>query len=469
MSISNQYHSNVVWRTICRFAGRIIHQRIIKRHKDTRILVILHLFYMEAWPEIREYLKNLSPYNYSLIVTCMEGFCDEETISSVLSFKKDVRIIECNNVGWDILPFIKALHTVDLADYDIIFKLHSKGIRRQDKYIYGQYFHRKRWFLNLFEGCIGPFTVHTSIRSLMDDRCTGLVAARNLIVKDPVHKRHFVEAACKEMNLHYLPDYCFVAGTCFAVRANLMTTVQQLNVEEEKCANKGFSLAHSIERIMCFPTLRAGLKMSGPNVLLLRRSCWVFHPFAWRWRRYNGVRILDDPKVHIDDLFAFRKIERSLIANWKFVDVKVGDINWKMYPRGKVVIPLERTLLYKYLVTKDAAIYEEHLKYNMDVWNNDLMPRGCFDQLVLKLDNEGYKPDCDIVLRDGSIIWDGQEICCWLLYKYGPEYKINALLIKKYHPLTIARIKKSIYPVKSFVWRILHFYDKVNNQTSIVQ
>ena len=464
MSISNQYHPNVVCRTICRFAGRTIHQRNIKRYKDTRILVILHLFYMEAWPEIREYLKNLSPYSYSIIVTCVKGFCDEETMSSVKSFKKDVRIIECNNVGWDILPFIKALHSVDLADYDIIFKLHSKGIRRHDKFIYGQYFRRKRWFLNLFEGCIGPFTVHTSIRSLMEkDNCTGLVAARNLIVKDTVHKRHFVEETCRELNLQYLPDYFFVAGTCFAVRANLMTTFQQLNIEEDKFASTGFSLAHRIERILCFSPIWAGLKLSGPNVLLLRRSLWVFHPFAWRWHKYNGARMLEDPRVHINDLYAYKKIERSLIANWKFVEVKASDIKWKMYPRSKVVIPLEQTLLYKYLVTKDAAIYEEHRKYNMDVWKNDLMSRESFDRLILKLDNEGYKPDCDIVLQDDNIICDGLDICCWLLYKYGTECTINALLIHKYRPLTISRVKKSIYPVKSFVWRILHFYDKDYN------
>jgi len=41
---------------------------------------------MESWPEICEYLKNLSPYKYDLIVTCMEGHYDETTLDRVRAF-----------------------------------------------------------------------------------------------------------------------------------------------------------------------------------------------------------------------------------------------------------------------------------------------------------------------------------------------------------------------------------------------
>ena len=127
MDASGKYYAHSFGRALLRFFGRIVHFRLLRRHKDTRILVILHLFYMPSWVEIREYLKNLSPYNYSLIVTCMEGFYEEDTLSQVQQFKKDARIIRCENVGWDVLPFLNALHSVDLSDYDIVFKLQSKG------------------------------------------------------------------------------------------------------------------------------------------------------------------------------------------------------------------------------------------------------------------------------------------------------------------------------------------------------
>lgn len=51
----------------------------------------------------------------------------------------------------------------------------------------------------------------------------GLVAARNLIVEDPVHKRHMVEQTLNELCLPSPKGYRFVSGTCFAIRANRWT------------------------------------------------------------------------------------------------------------------------------------------------------------------------------------------------------------------------------------------------------
>ena len=81
-----KYYSHSSRRGIIRKIGYFRYSRLIKRQKDTRILVILHLFYMDAWREIRVYLKNLSPYIYLLIVTCMKGCYDD---------KNGDRIVHC--------------------------------------------------------------------------------------------------------------------------------------------------------------------------------------------------------------------------------------------------------------------------------------------------------------------------------------------------------------------------------------
>lgn len=388
----------------------------------------------------------------------MNGFYDEETLTQILTFKKDAKIIRCENIGWDVLPFLIALHSIDLSNYDIIFKLQSKGTKRQEIFLYGQYFRKRDWFLNLFEGCIGPFTVHTTIDSLMDNKKgIGLVAAKNLIVEDPIHKKHMVEQALKELGLPNPKNYRFVAGTCFAVRANLMNRIKELDIDLEKFNSKGFSFAHRMERIICFPPLWNELKMSGPNVLTLRRSLWIFHPFAWWWKKYNGVRMLKDPRVHIDDQFAFDCIETRLIRNWEFIDIKIGEIKRKLYPNENTIVPLAETLPYKYLVTRDPEIYKKYCEYNLKVWNDKQMSQERFDKLINCMEENGDTKDNDIVLEDNNIIFDGQHRCCWLLYNKGPEYTINALLVNEYHPSLFHRIINSLqFRTKRICRIILH-------------
>ncbi len=445
MDASGKYYAHSFGRALLRFCGRIVHFRLVRRHKDTRILVILHLFYMPSWVEIREYLKNLSPYNYSLIVTCMEGFYEEDTLSQVQQFKKDARIIRCENVGWDVLPFLNTLHSVDLADYDIVFKLQSKGTKRLETFLYGQYFRTRGWFLNLFEGCIGPFTVHTTIASLMDERKRiGLVAARNLIVEDPVHKRHMVEQALTELGLPVPNDYRFIAGTCFAIRAKLLESIQKLDIDAEKFKSTGFSFAHRMERIICFPPLWEGLRMTGPTVLAIRRSCWFIRPYAWWWRKYNGARVLQDPRVHIDDEFAFVCIEPRLIKSWEFVDIRVGDIKRKLFPKENTLVSLAETLPYKYLVTRDPATYRAYCEYNHTVWKSDQMSQERFDALIRSLEKDGDTQEKNIVLLDDNLIFDGQHRCCWLLYAKGADYVINALRIHEYFPSRFSEIINSL-------------------------
>lgn len=436
-----KFYAHSLRRGIIRYLGKLRYRRLINKQKDTRILVILHLFYMDAWKEICEYLKNLSPYNYSLIVTCMEGCYDDDILSSIMSFKPETTIIKCENVGWDVLPFIIALHSIDLSDYDVIFKLQSKGTKRGYIFLYNQYFRKRSWFLNLFEGCMGAFTVHTAIRDLLDpNKKIGLVAARNIIVEDPIHKQHMVGETLKDLKLPVPKPYRFVSGTCFAIRAGLLERIKELDIAPERYNSKKFSFAHRMERIICFPPLWEGLRMTGPNVLVIRRLQWIFFPRAWFWRMYNGARMLNDPRVHVDDQFAFDCIEPSLIKNWGEKRIPLGKIRREISPHGKC-IPLVETLPYQYILTKDPAIYKEYCEYNKKTWNNDQMSQQRFDNLIDNMEREGNTNTFNIVVLDDNIIWDGQHRCCWLLNKYGEEHMISVLQCNRFYPEKLLPIK----------------------------
>ena len=179
----------VFWHHMMRVIGRIIFSRSIKQNRDTRILVVCHLFYMDAWPAIKQYLENLSPYNYHLIVTYTTGHFDTAVLKAVREFRKDVHLVEYPNRGYDIGGFMDILTKTNLNDYDIVYKLHSKGVGRDFIFIYDQVFKKADWFLNLFDGILGEFSVHKTISILMHRPDSGLVASANLIVQDPPHKK----------------------------------------------------------------------------------------------------------------------------------------------------------------------------------------------------------------------------------------------------------------------------------------
>lgn len=155
-TVRQNYKSHHKIRSRARQKSVQLHRSMIEKNKDAKILVILHLFYPMSWIEIKEYLDNLSCYHYELIVTVTNGMIPDAVIAQIRDFKPDVRIIECENKGFDVRPFMMAIQSVDLHKYDVVVKLQSKSTKRRWIFIYNQLFLRRDWFLDLFEGILSP-------------------------------------------------------------------------------------------------------------------------------------------------------------------------------------------------------------------------------------------------------------------------------------------------------------------------
>ena len=92
-----------------------------------KVLVHLHLYYQEQLSYFIEKLKNISNCDWDLIVTVCEH--NDEVQQKILDFKSDAQIILIENKGYDILPFLNVLKSVNLDSYDYVLKLHTKKIR----------------------------------------------------------------------------------------------------------------------------------------------------------------------------------------------------------------------------------------------------------------------------------------------------------------------------------------------------
>ena len=92
-----------------------------------RVAVISHVFYLDIWPEVGTAIKNLvaaAGEGAAVFLTYPAGRCDiAEAIAS--DFPEAV-VRPVGNVGWDVWPFVFVLNDLELSDWDLIVKLHTK-------------------------------------------------------------------------------------------------------------------------------------------------------------------------------------------------------------------------------------------------------------------------------------------------------------------------------------------------------
>ncbi|MBQ4068013.1 MAG: hypothetical protein IJC76_02055 [Lachnospiraceae bacterium] len=423
----SKYKRHAVRRFIGRHLGRIIYCNTIRKNKDKKILLCLHLFYMQSWKEIKEYFKNLKPYDFDLCITYPEGLYDESVMNDIKKFKPDAKIFACANKGFDVGPYLEALNSYDLTQYDIIFKLHSKGTAREKIFIYNNFFKKRDWFLYLFEGVLGSFNVHKTIKILSEKNEYGLVASSNLIVEDPPHKQNLLYKWMDELNIERPKNgYEYIAGTCFAVRAELQNNIKRLNMNLDSFADSArgtFSLAHGMERVVCLDITEQGYKFYGTKVCRLRqkiRSIGVDD-----YRKTSAIRMLYDDRFTLDDEFFYRGLEHRRVQSWEIVEMPLNKIRRRWF--DGLIYSLTECAPYKYL-QGDTKAYDEYCEYH-HINNLPDMTRLRFDTLINSIKENGYNPDNIIVVSKTNILLDGQHRACCLMHLYGENYKAKVLKV----------------------------------------
>lgn len=394
--------------------------------KKQRILVCMHLFYPESWKEIKWFLHNLDIYNYDLYLSYPEGLLNEEHLAQVREFKADTHFFACENRGYDIGPFVEMLNYVNLDDYDIVFKLHSKGIKRPELFMYHKFFMRKEWFTQLFRGTIGILNTHRTIKKLADpNNKIGMVACENLIVKDPSHKQNLVNMWCENLGIPMEYDYDFVAGTCFAERSVLLKELKKMNLtlaDFDLTTRGEFSMAHGLERIVCMHVKQQGYTTSGNPVRFKEERARKKE--AQNRERYAAVRLLDDDRFIIDDNFFYRLVEGRQVESYELVKIRLGDIIriWE----GKK-LTLDQCAPYLYLMGYRNEYYD-YCDFHRD---NDLpeMTKQRFDTLISSIEENGFNDKYKIIINQDNVLQDGQHRACYYTYKYGIDHEVEVLRI----------------------------------------
>ncbi len=234
-----------------------------------KIAVHLHIHYLEMWNEIKGYLHNIGDYPYHLFVTLTKE--NDDLIHKIKEYHKDATIYIVENRGYDVGAFVYFLHQIDLKQYDIIIKLHTKNKVGYDTLINHRYISRKDWSELLYSGLLGSHALFIkNLYKFEVKQNLGMIGSKYLITSN-VKNAKGVESGVKDfmIKLGYIKSekITFVAGTMFMVRSHLLQQIKEnFSINDFEISDpeiKDGTLAHILERIFGCLVVANGYTING--------------------------------------------------------------------------------------------------------------------------------------------------------------------------------------------------------------
>lgn len=236
-----------------------------------KILCVTHVFYPNFWPELAACIRNIDE-PFDLVVTYVD-----ETKGIPEMVRRDfpqAKLILCENRGFDVWPFLKALGDADIGSYDIIVKLHTKrDVEASHPLIFN---HRNylgaRW-RNYLLGFIRKPSDWAVTKARFADQGVGMVAdARVILRKNDVPWKTprataamAVEFTEKLYGRKIAENAQFVAGTMFAARPSVFRRLLAHGWSaDDFCASVRDGTeqtAHLLERVMGTVVYAEGMRI----------------------------------------------------------------------------------------------------------------------------------------------------------------------------------------------------------------
>ena len=231
-----------------------------------KVLVHLHIYYHDQTDYFVGKLSNISGCEWDLYVTMNAR--EETTVLKLKSFKPDVKIIETENRGYDVWPFIKVIKSVNLDSYDYILKLHTKSESmitshriRLDGY---------KWRNALVDSLIGSrLKFRTILKMFAKHPDTGIISCDMLWLETIGWLNYDEDKRLLDNELDRIGltvrDRHFCVGTIFMARSCIFKFLQKDNISPEifpdvLISHSGGSMAHVYERILSMASDACGYR-----------------------------------------------------------------------------------------------------------------------------------------------------------------------------------------------------------------
>ena len=219
---------------------------------NSRVAVIAHVFYLDIWPELAACVLNVKEVASAadIFVTLPES-ADESAVRLIKNTFPEADVRRLPNRGFDVGPFFEVINRINLDIYDYVVKLHTK--RNGFGIVNFCPLPGRSWRKLLLGFCSSPENTKQTFALLDDNPKVGMVGSGALVLhpEDELTGRFSISGAEPEQP-EEPADWCFIAGTMFAVRAALLKRMaSRLSFDDFPVMPAGShdaGLAHSIER-----------------------------------------------------------------------------------------------------------------------------------------------------------------------------------------------------------------------------
>lgn len=235
--------------------------------KSNKLLVHFHVYYEDQVPWYIDKLSNINGCDWDLIVTSSN--LSEDTAQLIRSFKEDTVFLTTENTGYDVWPFISMLRHVNLDDYELVLKLHTKNhndVPCALDYVKVVGFQWRDFLVNAILGSKEQFRKCYNL--FHDKPDCGIVFERILLRKSRrilPEDASALDVELKRMGIRKNYRF-FCAGTIFMARAAAYKRLRDSYLTAD-CfpakseSHSGGSLAHVYERILTFLVRDEGYKI----------------------------------------------------------------------------------------------------------------------------------------------------------------------------------------------------------------
>ena len=282
-----------------------------------KILVHVHLYYQEMWPELKACLQNITA-EYDLFVTMVED--KAELRADILAFSPEAKINIVPNKGFDIAPFIDVLNKVDLTKYDYIIKLHTKRDMPKGTLRNGFDVSGNKWREYLLTFLRNQKTFEKCLSAFSQDKTLGMIADYHLIVKNDRKNEEAVRKAQELLTSLKLQtkDNRYVMGTMFMARAKLFEPIKKLNLNFDDFSSsvRGEDiLPYALECLLGYVVCVQAYKILDPlHVFLYQSFAKIFakiSTFIYRKKiKSDGQTIIKICKVPLLSIVKMKKEEK---------------------------------------------------------------------------------------------------------------------------------------------------------------
>ncbi len=219
------------------------------------LAAIVHLHYLDTWPDMRAQLSALSDAGCDLYVSVTQ----KELVDEVLRAFPEAFVSLVDNRGRDILPFLGMLARIIDLGYTSVCKVHGKksSYRKDGDKIRGEIFGALIGSAGNIQQCVSRFEADRSLGMLVPE---GYLLAHS--VRNMTYNQAHVLALCEQLGIDYRADV-FPAGSMFWFRAEALrrlSKVQDTDFSLESGLCDG-TLPHAIERVFCLLAEASGYRV----------------------------------------------------------------------------------------------------------------------------------------------------------------------------------------------------------------